>query len=156
MSRTAYDNRRVADRRGSSQPVVLLGLALLSTLAVGRLASADDRLPAGRGFEEPGVAFYVAEAGLNQVFAGWSTHQDAVAGLATGDSLELDWQYLSRDDRYRAVIHRWGTGAGALYEIVVRGESNRLPGGERTLRLWLTGTEASGVQRLTQRAFSEF
>jgi hypothetical protein len=156
MSRTAYDNRRVADQRGSSPPVLLLGLAVLSTLAVGRLATADDRLPAERGFEEPGAAFYVAEAGLNQVFAGWSTHQAAVTGLAAGDSLELDWQVLSAGDRYRAVIHRWGSGAGALYEIVVQGESDRLPGGERTLSLWLTGSESSGVQRLTERAFSEF
>ncbi len=130
------------DQDGFTLMVVLLALVVMTTLAIAGLVTAGDEHRASSAMRESSAAFYVAEAGLNEVFANWSSHQAAIDSLASGDSLDLGWQTMSTGDSYRAVVHRWDMGERPLYELVVQGRSEGLRGGTRTLSYALT-TEPS-------------
>ncbi|HSG81775.1 MAG TPA: hypothetical protein VLC48_05985 [Gemmatimonadota bacterium] len=132
-----HSNKQTSEN-GFTLMVVLLALVVMSTLAVAALLTADDEHKASSAMRESSAAFYVAEAGLNEVFANWSSHQAAVDSLAAGDSLELGWTSLSNGNTYYAVIHRWDMGDRPLYELVVKGRSSGALGGQRTLSYLLT------------------
>lgn len=110
----------------------------MSALAVAALVTADDEQRASSAIRASSAAFYVAEAGLNEVFAKWSDYEAAIDSLAEGDSLDLGWQGLPGGDAYRAVVHRWDVGDSPSYELVVLGRASGPRGGTRTLSYMLT------------------
>ncbi len=126
------------DQDGFTLMVVLLALVVMTMLAIAGLVTAGDEQKASSALRESSTAFYVAEAGLNRVFANWSNHEAAIDSLAAGDSLDLGWQALSTGDSYRAVVHRWDKGDHSMYELVVEGRSHGPQGGKRTLSYALT------------------
>ncbi len=129
---------------GFTLMVVLLALVVMTMLAIAGLVTAGDEHRASNAMRESSAAFYVAEAGLNEIYANWSNHKAAIDSLAAGDSLDLGWQVLSTGDSYRPVIHRWDTGERALYELVVHGRSDGPLGGTRALSYALTAGVGGG------------
>ena len=135
------------NQRGFVLPVVLLGLVILSTLAVAALLTSSDELLASRAMRISTSAFYAAEAGLHETYATWSSYP-AIDSIAPGDSLDLGWQTLGNGTSYRAVVHRWHAGDEPLYQVVVEGRGRSGTRGARTLSFALTAAPA-GPARAT-------
>jgi type II secretory pathway pseudopilin PulG len=143
MMKTMIEKAR--QESGFTLLVVLLAIVLMSALGLAALVTADDEQRASSAVRQSSAAFYVAEAGLNEVFANWSNYAAQVDSLAAGDSVDLGWQTLTTGDSYRPVVHRWDTGDQPLYELVVHGRSKGLSGGLRTLSYQLTSTSSEGA-----------
>jgi hypothetical protein len=118
-------------RDGFVMPTVVFAVAIMSIVAVAALSSASDERRTSRAVRESTVAVYAAEAGLRQTYGNWPV--DPVKALNPGDSLDLGWQSLPNNERYRAVIYRMDNGGLQEYNVVVQGRRTGLNGGISTV-----------------------
>lgn len=96
--------RASSGEEGFVLPVVLLVMVLLTIIAVTALYSARSDFRAARDAREAAVALAAADAGAARTVALWS---QVVPSLpAPGDSLDLGWETLPDDSRYRVVLYR--------------------------------------------------
>jgi len=100
-------------------PTVVLGITVMSVIAVVALNTASDERRASRATRESMLAMYAAEAGLGQTYGAWPAA--AVGALKPGDSLDLAWESLPNKAAYRTVIHRVDKGGLQEYSVVVQG-----------------------------------
>ncbi len=108
-----------SNRRGFVLPTVVLGITVMSVIAVVALNTASDERRASRATRESMLAMYAAEAGLGQTYGAWPAA--AVGALKPGDSLDLAWESLPNKAAYRTVIHRVDKGGLQEYSVVVQG-----------------------------------
>ena len=118
-------------RDGFAMPVVLLALAVMTTIAVAALTTATDEQKSARAVREGGRAFYVAEAGLWESWANWPA-DSIVSGIAQGDSLDLGWKSLDNGGEYRGEISRWGP---TTFGLIVESRGAGPLGGQQWLSL---------------------
>ena len=118
-------------RDGFALPVVLLALAVMTTIAVAALTTATDEQKSARAVREAGRAFFVAEAGVWESWANWPA-DSIVSGIAQGDSLDLGWKSLDNGGQYRGEIFRWGP---TTFGLVVEGRGAGPLGGQQWLSL---------------------
>ena len=146
FERSAAHSRK---ERGFVLPLVLFGLILMSTVAVASLLTSQDEHKSSRAMRESSASFYAAEAGLNEVFATWSTIQTGVDALAPGDSLDLGWRTLDQGASYRAVVHRWHNDDQPMYQLLVEGRNRGAKNGQRMLSFMLTSAPGGGGSGFT-------
>lgn len=108
-----------SNRKGFVLPTVVLGITVMSVIAVVAINTASDERRASRAIRESTLAIYAAEAGLRQTYGAWPAA--AVSALKPGDSLDLGWQNLPNKAAYRTVIHRADKGGLQEYNVVVQG-----------------------------------
>ena len=145
-SRIDIGRTKLLERRGFVMPVIIFGLVLMSAAAVAALLIAGDEHRSSRAMREASSAFYAAEAGLNEVYAGWdSVLGTAVADLGPGDSLALPWREFDSGARYRAVVRRWDAGDQPVYSLEVEGRGPGVLSGQRRLSYALTSTPEMGT-----------
>jgi len=120
------------DRRdGFVLPTVVFAVAIMSIVVVASMTTSQDERRASRAVRESTLAMYTAEAGLRQTYGNWPSA--AVNAMNPGDSLDLGWQNLPNNEKYRAVIHRVDGGGLQEYDVVVQGRRSGLNGGMSTL-----------------------
>ncbi|HJP58927.1 MAG TPA: pilus assembly PilX N-terminal domain-containing protein [Gemmatimonadaceae bacterium] len=120
------------NRDGFVLPTVVFAVAIMSIVVVASLTTSQDERRASRAVRESTLAMYTAEAGLRQTYGNWPVN--AVIALNPGDSLDLGWQTLPNNEKYRAVIHRVDFPAGLQeYNVVVQGRRTGLNGGMSTI-----------------------
>jgi hypothetical protein len=127
---------QISDQRGFVLPVVIICLLLMGLMTVAAMLTADDENRSAQAMHKASAAFYVAEAGLNEVFSKWSDYQAGIDSLMGGDSLVLDQATLPTGDTYQAVIYRWDEGPQPIYQLVVHSDHTR--GSRRTLSYVVT------------------
>jgi hypothetical protein len=127
-----------SDQRGFVLPIVIICLLLMGLMSVAAMLTADDEIRSGRAMHKASAAFYVAEAGLNEVFSKWPDYQTGIDALMGGDSLVLDRVTLPTGDTYQAVIYRWDDGVQPIYELVVEGRAGGPSGSLKRLSYTLT------------------
>ncbi len=135
----------VKNEGGFVLPVVLFGLVLMSTVAIVAMTTSDDEMRSSRAMRESAAAFYVAEAGLHETYATWSSYP-AIDPIAPGDSLDLGWQTLANGASYRATVYRWDGGDEPMYQVQVEGRSSGLAGGQKTVSFSLTSAAGWGYR----------
>ena len=121
----------LANRDGFVLPTVVFAVAIMSIIVVASMTTSQDERRASRAVRESTLAMYTAEAGLRQTYGTWPSA--AVKALNPGDSLDLGWQNLPNNEKYRAVIHRVDNGGLQEYNVVVQGRRTGLNGGISTL-----------------------
>jgi len=119
------------NRDGFVLPTVLFSVAIMSVVVVAVLSNASDERRASRAVRESTLAVYTAEAGLRQTYGAWPSAP--VTAMNPGDSLDLGWQTLPNNEKYRAVIHRVDNGGLQEYNVVVQGRRTGLNGGISTV-----------------------
>ncbi len=122
---------RKRNRDGFVLPTVLFSVAIMSVIAVAVLSNSSDERRASRAVRESTLAVYTAEAGLRQTYGNWPVAP--VKAMNPGDSLDLGWQTLPNNEKYRAVIHRVDNGGLQEYNVVVQGRRTGLNGGMSTV-----------------------
>jgi hypothetical protein len=136
---------RVGGEPGFVLPVVIFGLMLMTTVAVVAMSMGGDEQRSSRAMRESSVAFYVAEAGIQQVWAEWDSIKDQVEALTAGDSLVLSERALGAASSYQGVVQRVDAGGQPMYAVRIQGKG---PGGAlapmKTLSLVLTTETAGG------------
>jgi hypothetical protein len=120
------------NRDGFVMPTVVFAIAITSVVVVASLSTAADERRASPAVRESTLAVYTAEAGLRQTYGNWPVAP--VKAMNAGDSLDLGWQTLPNNEKYRAVIHRVDKG-GQLqeYNVIVQGRRTGLNGGISTV-----------------------
>jgi hypothetical protein len=103
----------------------------MSIIVVASLSTSSDERRASRAVRESTLAEYTAEAGLRQTYGAWPVAP--VKALNPGDSLDLGWQSLPNNEKYRAVIHRVDKGGLQEYNVIVQGRRTGLNGGISTV-----------------------
>ncbi len=148
--RTETMTRRdsLRDRKGFVFPTVVISIAVMSIVVVAAVNTSTDERRASRATRESTLAIYAAEAGLRHTYGSWPSA--SVKALNPGDSLDLGWQALSSNSRYRTLIHRLDKGGLQEYDVVVQGRRLGLNGGTATL-VGVVG----GVPVLTYAVFSK-
>ena len=119
------------NRDGFVLPTVLFSVAIMSVVVVAVLSNASDERRASRAVRESTLAVYTAEAGLRQTYGAWPSAP--VTAMNPGDSLDLGWQTLPNNEKYRAVIHRVDNGGLQEYNVLVQGRRTGLNGGISTV-----------------------
>ena len=119
------------NRSGFVMPTVVFAIAITSVVVVATLSTASDERRASRAVRESTLAVLTAEAGLRQTYGAWPSAP--VTALNPGDSLDLGWQTLPNNEKYRAVIHRVDNGGLQEYNVVVQGRRTGLNGGISTV-----------------------
>jgi hypothetical protein len=120
-----------SERRGFVMPTVVFAVAIMSIVVVASLTTSQDERRASRAVRESTLAMYTAEAGLRQTYGNWPVNP--VKAMNPGDSLDLGWQTLPNNEKYRAVIHRVDGGGLQEYNVVVQGRRTGLNGGMSTI-----------------------
>ena len=120
-----------ANRDGFVLPAVVFSIAIMSVVVVAVLTNAQDERRASRAVRESTLAVYTAEAGLRQTYGNWPVAP--VKAMNPGDSLDLGWQTLPNNEKYRAVIHRVDKGGLQEYNVIVQGRRTGLNGGFSTV-----------------------
>ncbi len=88
MKRIRIESDGPRDRRGFALPAAILALVVVAVLLVGGMQLARQESRIGMSTERSSQAFYVAEAGMNQVLGTWTPPE---AGMTTwGDPLFLN------------------------------------------------------------------
>jgi hypothetical protein len=118
-------------RDGFVLPTVVFAVAIMSIIVVASMTSSQDERRASRAVRENTLAVYTAEAGLRQTYGNWPVNP--VKALNPGDSLDLGWQNLPNNEKYRAVIHRVDAGGLQEYNVIVQGRRTGLNGGISTI-----------------------
>ena len=118
-------------RDGFVLPAVVFSIAIMSVVVVAVLTNAQDERRASRAVRESTLAVYTAEAGLRQTYGNWPVAP--VKAMNPGDSLDLGWQTLPGNEKYRAVIHRVDNGGLQEYNVIVQGRRTGLNGGISTV-----------------------
>jgi hypothetical protein len=119
------------DRKGFILPTVVFAVAIMSIVVVASMNTSQDERRASRAVRESTLAMYTAEAGLRQTYGNWPVNP--VKALNPGDSLDLGWQNLPNNEKYRAVIHRVDGGGLQEYNVIVQGRRTGLNGGINTI-----------------------
>jgi type II secretory pathway pseudopilin PulG len=119
------------NRSGFVMPTVVFAIAVMSIVVVAALNTAADERRTSRAVRESTLALYTAEAGLRQTYGNWPVAP--VKALNPGDSLDLGWQVMPNNEKYRAVIHRVDKGGLQEYDVVVQGRRVGLNGGNSTV-----------------------
>jgi hypothetical protein len=119
------------NRNGFVLPMVVFSIAIMSVVVVAMLSTSSDERRASRAVRESALAVYTADAGLRQTYGAWPSV--AVKAMNPGDSLDLGWQTLPNNEKYRAVIHRVDNGGLQEYNVVVQGRRTGLNGGMSTV-----------------------
>ena len=120
-----------ANRGGFVLPTVVFAIAIMSVVTVAVLTNAQDERRASRAVRESTLALYTAESGLRQTYGNWPVAP--VKAMNPGDSLDLGWQNLPNNGKYRAVIHRVDNGGLQEYNVIVQGRRTGLNGGFSTV-----------------------
>lgn len=120
-----------SNRDGFVLPTVVFAIAIMSVIVVAMLSTASDERRTSRAVRESTLAVYTAEAGLRQTYGAWPSAP--VTAMNPGDSLDLGWQTLPNNEKYRAVIHRVDNGGLQEYNVVVQGRRTGLNGGMSTV-----------------------
>jgi len=120
-----------SNRDGFVLPTVVFSIAIMSVIVVAMLSTASDERRTSRAVRESTLAVYTAEAGLRQTYGAWPSAP--VKAMNPGDSLDLGWQTLPNNEKYRAVIHRVDNGGLQEYNVVVQGRRTGLNGGVSTV-----------------------
>ena len=120
-----------ANRDGFVLPTVIFSIAIMSIVTVAVLTNAQDERRASRAVRETTMALYTADAGLRQTYGNWPVA--AVKAMNPGDSLDLGWQTLPNNEKFRAVIYRVDNGGLQEYNVVVQGRRTGLNGGISTV-----------------------
>ena len=130
---TAVHSTPVRDdnREGFVLPTVVFAVAIMSIVVVASMTTSQDERRASRAVRESTVAMYTAEAGLRQTYGNWPVNP--VKAMNPGDSLDLGWQTLPNNEKYRAVIHRVDGGGLQEYNVVVQGRRSGLNAGMSTI-----------------------
>jgi hypothetical protein len=131
MRNRESDLKRIVDRKGFVLPTIVFAVAVMSIIVVAALSTSSDERRASRAVRESTLASYAAEAGLRQTFGAWPTV--AVNAMNPGDSLDLGWQNLTNNSKYRTVIYRVDKGGLQEYNVVVQGRRAELNGGVSTV-----------------------
>jgi Tfp pilus assembly protein PilX len=131
---------KLGDRRGFTLPVVLLGIVVMSTIAVVVLSTSTDEQKTSRAVRASMEAFYAAETGLNAVQSMWSdtttTLDSVTAALQSGGTLDLGWSTLSDGSSYKAEVMRLNNaGSQNIFMVNVVGRDASGHGGERAVSL---------------------
>lgn len=121
----------LVNREGFVLPTVVFAVAIMSIVVVASMTTSQDERRASRAVRESTLAMYTAEAGLRQTYGNWPVAP--VKALNPGDSLDLGWQNLPNNEKYRAVIHRVDNGGLQEYNVIVQGRRTGLNGGISTL-----------------------
>jgi len=119
------------NRDGFVLPTVVFAVAIMSIVVVASVTTSQDERRASRAVRESTLAMYTAEAGLRQTYGNWPVAP--VKALNPGDSLDLGWQNLPNNERYRAVIHRVDGGGLQEYNVIVQGRRTGPNGGISTI-----------------------
>lgn len=120
------------NRDGFVLPTVVFAVAIMSIVVVASMTTSQDERRASRAVRESTLAMYTAEAGLRQTYGNWPVNP--VKALNPGDSLDLGWQSLPNNEKYRAVIHRVDFPAALQeYNVVVQGRRVGPNGGISTI-----------------------
>src|SRR5689334_5293280 len=90
-----------ATRKGFVLPTIVFAVAIMSIIVVAALSTSSDERRASRAVRESTLATYAAESGLRQTFGAWPTA--SVNAMNPGDSLDLGWQDLPNNAKYRTV-----------------------------------------------------
>jgi hypothetical protein len=137
---------RYGDTEGIVLPVIILGLVVMSTLAVAAVMTAGDEQKSSQAMRQASTAFYAAEAGFNQIYAQWATYEAQIDSLEPGDTLDLGWQKLSTGSSYRPLVIRLDNAGGGqpLYALQAEGRGLGALAGMRTLRLLVTSSGSGG------------
>jgi len=122
--------RSLVNRAGFVLPTVVFAVAIMSIVVVASVTTSQDERRASRAVRESTLAMYTAEAGLRQTYGNWPA---AVKNMNPGDSLDLGWQTLPNNERYRAVIHRVDGGGLQEYNVIVQGRRTGPNGGISTI-----------------------
>jgi hypothetical protein len=131
MSATESTPLSGTNRNGFVMPTVVFSIAIMSIVVAAMLSSASDERRASRAVRESTLAMYTADAGLLQTYGTWPSVP--VKALNPGDSLDLGWQTLPNNEKYRAVIHRVDKGGLQEYTVIVQGRRTGLNGGISTV-----------------------
>jgi hypothetical protein len=131
MSATESTLSSVKNRNGFVMPTVVFSIAIMSIVVVAMLNTSSDERRASRAVRESTLAVYTAEAGLRQTYGAWPSAP--VKAMNPGDSLDLGWQTLPNNEKYRAVIHRVDNGGLQEYNVIVQGRRSGLNGGSSTV-----------------------
>ena len=134
--RTTDMKSRLVGREGFVLPAVLFAMAIMSILAVAALRTASDEQLSSRAVRESAVALYAAEAGVSIVRDAWD--EAAVNALASGDSIDTGWNFLSDGGAYRGVIMRGDDSGQRLYTLTVHGRGATVVGGRRTITVLIS------------------
>ncbi len=131
---------KLGGQRGFTLPVVLLGMVVMSTIAVVVMSTSTDDQKTSRAVRASMEAFYAAETGLNAVQSTWSDTTatlDSIANdLQSGGTLDLGWSTLSDGSSYKAEVMRLNSPSSQnvfLVNVVGRDASGH--GGERAVSL---------------------
>jgi hypothetical protein len=117
--------------------VVLFAFVVMTVAVVAMLVSAADEAASSSAQRESALAFYAAEAGLQDVWGHWP--DDVVDSVAPGDTLTLHWRELGDGSSYRAHLQRVDSGSWQpLYLLTVEGRSPGIRGARKTLQLSMT------------------
>ena len=119
------------NRDGFVLPTVVFAVAIMSIVVVAAINTSQDERRASRAVRESTLAMYTAEAGLRQTYGNWPVNP--VKAMNPGDSLDLGWQALPNNEKYRAVIHRVDGGGLQEYDVIVQGRRTGLNGGISTI-----------------------
>ena len=118
---------RLWEQDGFLLPVAIFSLLLMAVAAMAMVVMSQDEWQASRAMRESALAFYAAEAGLNEVRAGMD--DSLFTGLEPFGARTLGWRELAGGSRYQATIQRWDTsGVQNVYTVTVDGRS---PAGAR-------------------------
>jgi hypothetical protein len=134
---------RIAGRSGFVLPIVVMVLVLMAAMAITLVGIGQEEGKSARAMRESALAFYAAEAGVNQVRA---TLPDSVLrGLEPGDSVDLGWGTLAGGASYHAKVMRFDNAGGgqALYGLIVDGRAPGPQGGRRTVSVMITSSPGS-------------
>lgn len=123
---------RLADKSGFLLPVIIVAIVLLGAMAVAVATTGHDEHLSARAMHESSLAFYAAEAGLNEVQA--TLDEGVLSGIAPGDSVALGgWRTLQGGSSYRAWVQRLDNGGQRVFALKVEGRGPGPRGGRRVL-----------------------
>ena len=148
MNANKFTPFSTTNRDGFVLPAVVFSIAIMSVVVVAMLNTSADERRASRAVRESALAVYTADAGLRQTYGAWPS--TAVKAMNPGDSLDLGWQTLPNNEKYRTVIHRVDKGGLQEYNVVVQGRRTGLNAGMSTV-IGVVG----GVPLFTKAVYGE-
>jgi hypothetical protein len=118
--------------------MVIVVLVILSAMGITMISMSREESQAARAMHESSIAFYVAEAGVQQVRA--TLPDSLLDSLAPGDTLDLGWQALDGGGRYHALVVRLDNDGGGqpLFGLLVEGRGAGPFGGRRVVSAAMT------------------
>ncbi len=145
--------QRLKEEKGFVLPAAIMGIALLTVLAVSALVSTGDDLNANHGMRESAKAEQAAQSGIEYVLANWATLKYDTLIPNPGDSLDLGWTPLAAGrTKFRAVIHRVDRGVDPVYAVRSSGSASFSSPLSRSVGLLLSGS-TGGTRLFTQPYF---